>query len=268
MALGRSPIAATFKRTAAAMFPSLWVQWRLMHRARTAEAELALLKKLVRPHDVTVDVGANLGLYTRELSRLSAKVHSFEPTKGMADVLRRTSARNVTVHEVALSDADGFADLHIPRAGQNLTHSLASLEPTAVAGLEVVASRVPLARLDAVVRETVSFVKVDVEGHEINVLKGARGLIERCRPVFLVESENRHRENATASLFDFFRKQDYAGYFLRAGSVVDIADFEPSRDQDTEVLRADGGRSAGRHYINNFFFFPAERDGRRMLTAN
>jgi FkbM family methyltransferase len=268
MPFGRSALASNLKRVAAEMFPSVWVRWRLMHRAQSAEAELMLLRNLVRPSDTTVDVGANLGLYTRELARLSSKVYSFEPSRGMADILRRTSARNVTVHEMALSDGEGFAELHIPRAGAHLTHSLASLEPAAVAGQDVIASRVPLARLDSIVRENVTFVKVDVEGHELNVLHGAVGLIGRCRPVFLVEAENRHRENATTSLFEFFRAQKYNGYFLREQDVLGIDAFDPDTDQDTEVLQSDGGREGGRHYVNNFFFFPTERDGWKMLTMN
>ena len=88
-------------------FPSIWLQWHLMHRPKSAERELSYLGKVVSPDAVTVDVGANCGLYTRRLARLSRRVHAFEPSQQMARLLRRTSASNVSVHEIALSDLPG-----------------------------------------------------------------------------------------------------------------------------------------------------------------
>ena len=88
-------------------FPGLWLHWHLMHRPKSAERELSYLGKVVPPDAVTVDVGANCGLYTRQLARLSRQVHAFEPSQQMARLLRRTSASNVSVHEIALSDHDG-----------------------------------------------------------------------------------------------------------------------------------------------------------------
>lgn len=45
-------------------FPSLWLRWHLMHRPKTAEVELSVLHKVVPTDAITVDVGANCGLYT------------------------------------------------------------------------------------------------------------------------------------------------------------------------------------------------------------
>lgn len=267
MSLGQSSIASQLKQAAATLAPSLWVRWRLMNRPRSAERELALLKNIVSPADTAVDVGANLGLYTRTLAGLAKRVHAFEPSPAMASMLKRTSARNVVVHETALSDSEGSATLRIPRAGDHLTHSLASLEPDAVADQDVLMAEVERRRLDSVVQEPVSFVKVDVEGHELSTLQGATGLIERCRPVFLVEAENRHRPNATASIFAYFRGFDYDGFYLRDEAVVDVGAFDATVDQDESVLLSDGGRADGRHYINNFFFFPVEQDGCRRLEG-
>ena len=83
-------------------FPSVWLQWHFMKRPKSAERELSYLDKVIPDDAVTVDVGANCGLYTRRLARLSRQVHAFEPSQQMARLLRRTSARNVSVHEIAL----------------------------------------------------------------------------------------------------------------------------------------------------------------------
>ena len=84
-----------------------------------------------------------------------------------------------------------------------------------VSGKRVISTNVSVARLDALVRQDVAFVKVDVEGHELNVLNGAVALLDRCQPVFLVEAEDRHRAEATRSVFKFFQRKSYRGFFLK-----------------------------------------------------
>jgi FkbM family methyltransferase len=249
-------------------FPSLWLHWHLMHHPKSAEPELSFLDRVVPEGAVTVDVGANCGLYTRKLARLSKQVHAFEPSHRMADVLRRTSASNVRVHEVALSDQTGHAELFIPRGDRELIHALASLEPGVSASERPgVSISVPTARLDAIVRHDVAFVKIDVEGHELHVLNGAIELLEHCQPVFLVEAEDRHRQEATRSLFEFFESRDYRGFFITDGRVRPIAEFHTAALQDTSVLLPDGGRKRGQSYVNNFFFFPPHLDGESILNG-
>lgn len=248
-------------------FPSLWLRWHFMHRPKSAEVELAFLNKIVQEDAVTVDVGANCGLYTRELARLSKRVYAFEPSRQMANVLRQTSAANVEVHEVALSDQEGVAQLLIPQSEQGAVHGLASLEPqVALAAKSCAALNVPTARLEDVVHEDVAFVKIDVEGHELNVLNGSVSLLERSHPVFLVEAEDRHRASATGSVFAFFRDKNYSGFFVEDGDIVSVDEFDPEIFQDASSLLPDGGRKSGRAYVNNFFFFPPDKDGWAILT--
>ena len=249
-------------------FPSLWLHWHLMHHPKSAEQELSFLDRVVPEGAVTVDVGANCGLYTRKLARLSKQVHAFEPSHRMADVLRRTSASNVHVHEIALSDHAGFSELFIPRGGHELIHALASLEPSVSASNTAgVSISVPTARLDTIVRQDVAFVKIDVEGHELHVLNGAIELLEHSQPVFLVEAEDRHRQEATRSLFEFFRLRGYHGFFITDGRARPIAEFHTEAFQDTSALLPDGGRKEGRSYVNNFFFFPPHLDGESILNG-
>jgi FkbM family methyltransferase len=249
-------------------FPSIWVRWHLMHHPKSAEQELQYLDKIVPEGAVTVDVGANCGLYTRKLARLSRQVYAFEPSHKMADLLRRTSAANVSVHEIALSDQTGNAELFIPQGEHEPIYGLASLEPMVGASNgEVVSVNVPTARLDAFVHQDVAFVKIDVEGHELSVLNGAVELLEHSQPVFLVEAEDRHRAEATRSIFEFFTNRSYRGYFLKEGSAVPIEQFRPEDLQDASALLPDGGRKNGQAYVNNFFFFPQHLDGESILNG-
>ena len=243
-------------------FPSIWLQWHFMKRPKSAERELSYLEKVIPNDAVTVDVGANCGLYTRKLARLSR-----QPSGQMARLLRRTSARNVSVHEIALSDHDGDAELFIPQGDDGPVYGLASLEARTDSPVRLVSAHVPIARLDAVINQDVAFVKIDVEGHELNVLNGAVDLLERCQPVFLVEAEDRHRAEATRLVFDFFRSKSYRGFFLKDNDVIDIEEFDAGRLQDADALRPDGGRKDGQFYVNNFFFFPRHLDGESILSS-
>ncbi|WP_213774055.1 FkbM family methyltransferase [Bradyrhizobium sp. dw_78] len=251
-------------------FPSVWLHWHFMHRPASAEQELSLLDRVVPDGAVTVDVGANCGLYTRKLARLSRQVHAFEPSHKMAVLLRRTSAPNVNIHEMALSDQAGDAELFIPQDDDEPVYGLASLEPRQGASSQqkIVSTTVPKARLDAVIRDEVAFVKIDVEGHELNVLNGSTGLLERSQPVFLVEAEDRHRQRATRSIFEFFASRSYRGFFLKDGSALPVDQFRTEELQDADVLLPDGGRKSGKHYINNFFFFPQHLDGESILNGS
>ena len=249
-------------------FPSVWLRWHLMHQPKTAEQELFYLDRIVPQGAITVDVGANCGLYTRKLARLSRRVYAFEPSHQMADLLRRTSASNVSVHEIALSDQTGNAELFIPQDGYQLIHGLASLERAVNGASKAVASiNVPTARLDSIVRRDVAFVKIDVEGHELNVLNGAIELLELSQPVFLVEAEDRHREQATQSIFDFFEARSYRGFFLKDGYAFSTRQFSSTELQDASNLLPDGGRKRGQSYVNNFFFFPPHLDGESILNS-
>jgi FkbM family methyltransferase len=245
-------------------FPSMWVRWHLSHEP--SEQEIGFLDGIIPNGAVTVDVGANFGRYTRELSRLSRRVHAFEPSPKLAELLRRTTASNVSVHEIALSDRIGDADLFIPQDREEPIYGLASLEPRQTSSeQEIVSTKVSTARLDAVVQEKVAFVKIDVEGHELNVLNGAVELLEHSQPVFLVEAEERHRAQATRLLFEFFAQRSYRGFFIRSGRVSPVQEFRVDELQDERVLLPDGGRQNGKAYVNNFFFFPPHMDGETIL---
>jgi hypothetical protein len=145
-------------------------------------------------------------------------------------------------------------------------HSLASIEQRHGEGPHAT-EEVRTVRLDSLVHEPVAFVKIDVEGHELRVLNGATGVLERSKPVFLVEAEERHRPGTTASVFEFFTSRGYDGFFILGDAVKPVSAFEPAALQDTDALVADGGRKEGRWYVNNFFFFPRDADGQRVLTG-
>src|SRR5260370_42314626 len=82
---------------------------------------------MVRRGGVCLDVGANNGVYTYALSRISRQVEAFEPLPACAKVISAFRAHNVRVHQVALSSSTGQRELYVPVCGGAPNTGLASL---------------------------------------------------------------------------------------------------------------------------------------------
>ncbi len=100
----------------------------------------------------------------------------------------------------------------------------------------------------------VGFIKIDVEGHELAVLKGAIATLRREQPNFLVEIEEQHRHGAVQAVFGFFEQAGYTGFFLEDGARKPLSAFDLSLHQKLENLDPRGAKRA--LYINNFAFTP------------
>ena len=229
--------------------PRQWAQWVIWRSPK--ETEWSYLDRIVPRDMASVDVGANIGIYTAALAKLTPTVHAFEPSTRLATLLRNSSLPNVCVHQQAVSDKPGTATLRTPiQKDKLLASSLATLETHNVNDT-FTEETVSLIVLDDVISETVGFIKIDVEGHELKVLNGALRIIEAYRPIFLVECEERHGAGNLRNLFAFFANKEYFGYFLKNGHLTSIDEFCQSRDQM---------RGTSDPYIYNFFFFPTQAD--------
>lgn len=167
-------------------------------------------------------LGANRGIYTWRLKKLARAVHAFEPNPELAERLRR-AVPGAVVHPCALSDRDGEADLRVPLVNGIAYDGWATVEPKnrllAVHPDDVRTIRVPLRTLDSFGLEDVGFVKIDVEGHELAVLHGAALTLKRCRPILLLEVEDRHRAHAEAEVKTFLTSLEYNMFRTRSTNV-------------------------------------------------
>jgi FkbM family methyltransferase len=230
---------------------------------RYPEPELRLLPWLCDPRKTSLDVGAAEGLYMAHMLRLSERCIGFEARpKQAADlksVLQRMKTR-ASIEAVALSDRVGEAKLRILLADPGRS----TIEPSNPLEDEDGSDRgeliVPMRRLDDYGLDNVGFVKVDVEGHELEVLKGGEETIRQNRPSLLIEIEDRHRKNAVSEVTAFITALGYSGFILQGHQARPVSEFELARDQDSRNIG--GWRSHWRRtglYINNFIFVPSER---------
>lgn len=155
-----------------------------------AEPDLHACRSLLKTGDTVLDVGANIGVYTRFCSEFvgsTGRVLSLEPVPETYSYLtgnvRALNLKNVQCFNVAASDHDDEAGrMSIPQydtGGRNLYTAKLSSEGNVA---------VKVARLDTLFPDlSPAFIKCDVEGHEVACIKGALNLIHRCQPTWLVE---------------------------------------------------------------------------------
>lgn len=147
--------------------------------------------RFLAPGDVVVDVGAHTGLHLVAFADLvgpTGKVHAFEPIPFlMKDLARRFGRRpEVELHDVALSDTAGrtaFTVASVP--GESGLRARYFSSPAITSKTITVRT----ARLDTVLGHlpAVAYIKMDIEGGELNALSGAAQLLRRCRPIVSVE---------------------------------------------------------------------------------
>lgn len=209
----------------------------LARRTSYLEPELVGLSDLVGAGNVCVDVGAAAGLYTVALSQLvgtGGTVHSVEPLSFAHPVwsrlLRAGTGPNVRHHAVALGAEAGTAKMSVPIGRYGLvtgrsflawkTHGVGSNAEFAgqvdvvveVETLDQLCGRVGMTRLD--------FVKIDVEGGELDVLRGGQYVIEKFRPAMLIEIEARHitrYQHSAGEVVDWLVQRGYAMYVWDRG---------------------------------------------------
>jgi FkbM family methyltransferase len=238
------------------------LQWEQLRRRGSIECRVVDL--LVRRGDTAVDVGTNWGLFSYRLRRLvgpEGHVYGFEPSPAMEPALRRLARlQNVTVERVGLSDHEGRAELRIPVVGGRLDDYRAHVVPAPAVAADGVTFAVQVARLDDFLPfegPAVSFIKCDVEGYELAVLRGACETLRRSRPRLLVEIEQRHTQTDVAETFALMRQQSYQGYMLARRGLRPIEMFDVRRDQ-LDLLDGDHGQPLC-GYVNQFLFLPVER---------
>ncbi len=223
----------------------------------TGEDEARLLPQLVTRSQLAIDIGAAEGAYTAWLVPLAARVVAFEPRPAAARRLARMFAHTslVTVEAVALSDGEGSVALRVARDGEFLSTIEHRNALTGRGEIDtVLVARRPLDSFDY---RDVGFIKIDVEGHELAVLRGAAGTIARDRPNLLIEAEDRHCPGAVGSVRRWLDGLSYRGFFLVAGVPKPLEAFDTVVHQNVDNLDADSHRRGV--YINNFIFVPRER---------
>jgi FkbM family methyltransferase len=238
------------KQKLLSLFPSQAVYARYFKSLFRGEIELRLLPWLCDRALMSVDVGAHHGIYSLGTSLYSKRVIAVEPQHDRAEALRGSLPLGATVVEGALSNSLGTATLKIPLKDWDSISRL-DFENSYDKGWR--AERVSLFRMDDIVEEPVGFIKIDVEGHEREVLEGASRIIESDKPSFLIEIEERHRRGSVGDVSRFLEDRGYQGYFVQGDNIRLMREFDVGVHQNPTLI-SNGDRVNYRDYINNFIF--------------
>jgi FkbM family methyltransferase len=173
------------------------------------EIEYELLPSWLKEGDWAIDVGANIGQYTKKMSELvgeKGRVIAFEPVLETfyllaSNVSRFKNSNNVTLVNAAVSDKTEVLGIDIPKLESGLdnfyqAHLIASENARSVLCLPIDSFNI---------LEKIKFVKIDAEGHELHVLRGMNKILKRDHPVIVVENNSDDIENY---LNDFGYKKD------------------------------------------------------------
>jgi len=199
------------------------------------------------------DVGACAGEYSMHALPFSARCFLFEPRPDQAESLRSVFMGAASVEQCAISDSVGTVEMRIPANG--LARSTIESRNELEYAEDITVIRVPTRRLDSYSQHRFGFIKIDVEGHEEAVLRGADGILRRDHPSLLIEIEERHNRGAIQRIFTLLKSYGYLGLFLHENRLRPIEQFDVSLLQpESNIL---GGKKLG-VYLNNFLFIQPE----------
>lgn len=241
----------TIKNLAYKILPSSFIDWIKVRRywkqfdSFTTHdiLEAQVFRKLITPNSTVLDLGANIGLYAKLFSDIvgkNGKVYAIEPIPFTFSVLTRniklSHKQNIYPFQFAASGTNGTAEMVIPTykdqhglssdgaeyAGEGLNYYTASLEFDET--LKENSISVTLQTVDEFADknmvENISFIKCDVEGHELAAMNGARKIIERFKPSLYIEVSSDPRVQGTNAyeLFSFLKDREYIPYVFSKGN--------------------------------------------------
>jgi FkbM family methyltransferase len=157
----------------------------------TDEPEYAILDSLISPDDWVIDIGANIGHYTKRFSELvgvRGRIIAIEPVPETFMILTSNMQvykfNNVSLFNIAASDKTEIVGMNIP----SYDNGLRNYYEAHITGLEasLTVMSIPLDYLS--IPHSVSLIKIDAEGHELAVLRGMKALLERDHPTLIIET--------------------------------------------------------------------------------
>jgi FkbM family methyltransferase len=210
--------------------------------------DVYFLKNMVRAGDVCVDIGAHLGYYTFQMSRLAGDkgaIHAIEPVAKFHNVLQKLIARkhfhNITLHKVALGGKGDFVEIGIPKINNQKKFGHARIREL-FQDLEYVESeKVPNTSGDVLFKDLsrLDFIKCDVEGAEVLVFSSMPQVLQRHKPALLCELNDKEER---LKMYEMLSPLGYQIYFLRKGKLYHV-----------------DAQSDERAISHNHYFIPASR---------
>ena len=135
----------------------------------------------VKNKGVALDIGANIGLWTRDLCQEFTTVIAFEPVEQFRNCLIRNAVyNNLTIEKCALGETETKIQMIVTEGNTGHSH----VDQTSIGE-----GTIPMHKLDSFDYPQVDYIKIDCEGYELPIIKGAEETIKRCKPIIVVEQK-------------------------------------------------------------------------------
>ncbi|RMG93269.1 MAG: FkbM family methyltransferase [Chloroflexi bacterium] len=214
--LDRPIVAPITTHITTEFYPWLWADFCTLVMGSPEIYTLAIFRSLIQPNAIVFDIGAYIGAYAFTASQLATtgQVHIFEPNPQSAHriqlAIKQNNLTNTRLNICAVSDKPGTTMLHIPQ-----TPTESGLQPTKE---PVKIVEIPVQTVDGYCQHMnitgVHLMKIDVEGAELLVLRGARKTISRYHPSMIIELHGKQSTQFGYSVTDTIRLLRDWGYTL------------------------------------------------------
>ena len=235
-------------------FSQSYLLRRRLERAikKKEENEIKLVKDFIKNGTDSLDIGVYRGVYSYEMSKYSKTVHAFEPNpiifKDLDKNLKKI-VKNMHLYNFALSNKNEDIELKIPI--RDLNSNKKNYEEYYQLGKATIHKENELKNFekhkiiskkidDLDFKNKISFIKIDVEGHEKEVIEGGVKTIQKNKPVLLIEIEKQYSKRNVSDTINFINSLGFTSYFF------DNIDLKKTNDLDNL------------NKYNNFIFKPNE----------
>jgi FkbM family methyltransferase len=238
------------------LFEKIRLQLRAeKYRYKEDRGGIAYIREMVKAGDTVFDIGAHKGGYLYFLLQQAGrtgKIYAFEPQSVLNRYLCRLkhlfNQENLVVENLAVSGSSGTAMLCIPYNDGKKSSPCATIIESHTSFAFRAVEEVNTVSLDEYCSRYClrpDFLKVDVEGNELAVFKGAEKILTTCKPKILFECEARFvGEQKMLETFNFLQSLDYKGHFIMDDTIKPIEEFVLSIHQNISDYP----------YCNNFIF--------------
>lgn len=206
------------------------------------------IKKIIKPNYTVIDIGANLGYYSKNFARLAhkGKVIAIEPLPLFYSQLKKllSNYKHVEIINCALGDSVGTVTMVLPtdngmiRTG--LPHIASENEEKKEAELVEVEIRKGSEILNK--QEKIDYIKCDIEGYELFVFKEIFSVLEKYRPIIQIEVAEKNKDG----IFEIFHNLNYSLLVLKQNN----------------FFKADSNEE----YIGDYFFVPKEKENEFIIN--
>lgn len=171
--------------------------------------------EFINKESIVIDAGANIGTHTLYLSKISKKVYAFEPQRilfyHLCANLFLNKCLNVYAKNQALYDKQTFLQLNENEPNYFENNNSATIGLTHFKNIEK--EKIEAVTIDSLNLEKLDFIKIDAQGSDLQILKGAKNTIKKCSPKIIFEIEDKNLLSLhNSKIEDYFLFIEEIGY--------------------------------------------------------